>query len=86
MRDAVKFLQQVEDNVRLELGHGVANDAQVVADTDRPSVMFELAQRIHDVELGLPLEDFLFGMAVQALGRNQALVHQDERSQLFHKA
>ena len=79
--DAVEFLQQVEDDVRLPVGDGAAHLGEAVEDPQAAHLVAGLAQGGDDVVLGAPLLDFLFGVAFQGLRRHQARVHHDEGAQ-----
>jgi hypothetical protein len=71
-RHVVEALEQVEGDVGLELGDGVADHSQVAADAQGPHLVPEAAQRRDHVVLHLPvgrLEFCLLGL----LGRHEAL-------------
>ena len=55
-REAVELLEQVEDDVRLEGLHRLADRQQLVGDAEGLHLVAEAAQRLEHVVLGLPLE------------------------------
>ena len=80
--DARERLQQVEHDVRIERLHRGADAAQVVVHAAHAHLVPDLAQRLDDVELHLPL-----GLAhVDSLGvagRHEVVVHERQQREPF---
>ena len=76
-------LHEVEHDVRLEEPDGRPDAAEVVIDAEHANVVADLAQRLDDVVLHLPLglEDVDTG---RVLGGNEVVVHEREDAQLLH--
>jgi hypothetical protein len=83
-RFAPEFLQQVEDNVRLELFQRLAQRRHVVVEPERPHLVIHLAQGRDHVILGLVLQDFGIGPAGDVIGRHEIGMHQHENAPLAH--
>jgi hypothetical protein len=85
-RDAVKLLQQIEGDVRLPLLDRLAELSQIVPQAERPHFVPQFPQRRNDVKLGFPRLDLLLGVSLQAVGRDEVFVHQDQHSKFSHSA
>jgi hypothetical protein len=84
-RHVVEVFQEIEHGVRLGLGDGVPDDAEIAADAQAPHLVPQLAQRGHDVELGLPLRLSEID-ALDVVRRHQDLVHHRQEAELLHSA
>src|SRR4029077_19116545 len=84
-RHVVEVFQEIEHGVRLRLGDGVPDDAEIAADAQAPHLVAQLAQRAHDVELGLPLRLAEID-ALDVVRRHQDLVHHRQEAELLHSA
>ncbi len=82
-RDAGERLHQVEDDVRLEETDRRPDAAEVVVDAEHAHLVADLAQRLDDVVLHLPLglEDVDAG---RVLGWDEVVVHEREDAELLH--
>ena len=82
-RDAGKCLHEVEDDVRLEEPDRRADAAEVVVDAEHAHLVTDLAKRLDDVVLHLPLglEDVDAG---RVLGWDEMVVDEREDAELLH--
>ena len=83
--DAVEFLEQVEDDLRLPLGDDAAQLLETVGDAEAAHFVAGFLERRDDVVLGTPFLDFFFAVPVEAVGWNQRRMHDDQRAQSLHK-
>ena len=74
----MEFLQQVEDDVRLEFGDRAAQRREVVDQAERARLVTQLAQPLQHVVLGLQLEEFLLAQLLDVLRRNEVGMHEHE--------
>jgi len=79
-----EFLQQIEDDVRLEVLDGPAQRRQVVVEPERLHLVPQVAQPGHHVVLGLVFENLRVGLAGDVVGGHQIAVHQHEHLLLAH--
>ncbi len=85
-RDAVKFFEHVEGDVRLPLLDLLADLAEVVENAQRTHVVPHFAERGDDVELALPFENLLVGVPLKAIRRHEVRVHQHQDAHLLEGA
>ena len=83
--DAVEFLQEIENDIRLPVGDCAAQLREAVQHSHATDVVPRFAQGRGDVVLSPPLFDFLFCMTFEIFRRHQTLVHDHERAHFFHK-
>ena len=82
--DAVEFLEQVEDDLRLPLGDDAAQLLETVGDAEAAHLVTGFLERRDDVELGAPLFDVFCAVSFETVGRNQRGMHHDQRAQSLH--
>jgi hypothetical protein len=80
--DAIEFLEQIEDHLRLPLEQRAAQLGEGVEHAEDLHLVAGGAQRRDHVVLGAPLVDLLLGVAIERLGRHQARVHHDQGAKL----
>jgi hypothetical protein len=86
-RDLLEVDEQIEGDVRLELGERPLDRAEVVADAQLERLVAELLEPLDHVELGAEVGDLFARYAAQAVGRHQLLVHEHEDSTFLpHRA
>jgi hypothetical protein len=85
-RDVVEALEQVEGDVRLPVGGGAADVAQVVVDAERLHLVPHGAERRNHVVLGPPRLGHDIGAVRDGIGRDQVPVDEREDAQLAHNA
>jgi len=83
---AAKLLEQVEEDVRFPLLADLADGGQVVGQTHRTHLVAHLPKRDDYVVFGLPLPDFLVGVALERVGGDQLFVDQDGDAERLHSA
>src|SRR6266566_2033635 len=83
---AVELLEQIEDDVRFPALDFVADRLELVLDAARPHLVAGLAQRAHDVILGLPPVDFLLAAALDRVRRNQVRMQEHQNEKPLHSA
>ncbi len=84
-RHFVEVLEHVEGDVRVEVAHRRADDAQVVLDAEDPHLVAHVPERRDDVVLGLPVD----GQQVvvrHVLGRDQVVMDERQHAQFSHSA
>ncbi len=83
-RLAVKLLEQVKDDMRLEVLDGAAERRQVVIEPERLDLVALLTQAGDHVIFGLVFDDLLLWLAGDVVGGHQVSVHQHEHPLLEH--
>jgi hypothetical protein len=81
----VKRLHHVEDDVRLLLLDGAADDREVVAHAEWMYFVSHLPQRRQHVVLGLPLDGQQI-VSGHVIRRHHVVVHEHEHAQHSHSA
>ena len=84
--DAVELLEQVEDDVRAPIAHGLAQFRQAVADADDAHLVAEVLQHGQHIVLGPAFLDRRLGQAREIGRRHQCFVHHQQDPAALHRA
>jgi hypothetical protein len=77
--------QEIEDDVRLEGLHSLAQLGEVLAHPDHEHLVPQAAEGRQHVVLGLPFMDDLLTEALGGVGRHELGVHHQDHALLFHR-
>ncbi len=83
---AMELLEQIEDDVGFPALDFIADRLELVLHAERPDLVARLAQRGHDVILGLPLVNFLLAMVVERIRRHQVRMQEHQNAKMLHTA
>ena len=85
-RDGVKFLKQVERDMRLPVPHLLPQRCEFIAQTQWSDIMAQLAKRTDNVIFSLEIERFPLTHAADVLRWNQVFVRKNQDPEFPHTA